>query len=44
MHQLGHLEARRRPAQMLRPEMRGHLGGGQPAIDVAGMTQIETSG
>ena len=43
VHQLRHLEARRRAAQMLRPEMRGHLGGGQPAIDVAGMAQAETN-
>ena len=41
VHQLGLVETRRRAAQMFRAEVRGHVGRGQPPVDVAGMSQTE---
>ena len=41
MHQLGLVEARCRAAEMLRAEMRRHVGRGQPALDVTGVAEME---
>ena len=41
VHQLRLLETRRRAAEMFGPEMRGHVGGREPAVDIGGVPQAE---
>ena len=41
MHQLGLVETRRRAAEMFRAVVGGHISHGQPAVDIARMSQTE---